>query len=165
MKPWLRRREKEEGAVERVESPLQISRPSRNMVMGLVEVPTGIILVRQPQILSPETLERRRRIYWKLPGGTLSRGERPERAIVNIVESKTGARVDHASVRLFKECPGATHYTSFYSLRSNTVKLARWNRNQEEIKIFPAAEILTEIDFFPFHRQSIFSELRRLLGR
>lgn len=125
----------------------------QHAVAVLIIAPEGVPLIRDPKKPAPR--------YWKLPGG---RSEGSETAVVcaaREIDEELGIEIDPDALRVIEEQDRETHTLNFFAIELRTLKgIKAVGDEQEEIRIFPAAEVKKLPDLFPNHRPIVEAALK-----
>ncbi len=124
-------------------------------VAVLIMNPAGIPLIRDPKKPAP--------VYWKLPGGRGTNGETPEMTAVREIEEEIGLTLTEDDLFVIHEEDRGSHTLVLFKAQVPSVEGLRKEGNEgEEVKLFPAKEILGMSDFFPNHRAIVADILKSL---
>src|SRR4051812_38920514 len=116
-------------------------------VAVLLITPAGIPLIRDPKKPTP--------VFWKAPGGRGHRGETAEEAALREVKEEIGITLKKEDLVIVSKEDKESHVLVLFMAEVNPSEPFKSIGDEgEEIKIFPASEILSMSDFFPNHRRA-----------
>jgi ADP-ribose pyrophosphatase YjhB (NUDIX family) len=124
-------------------------------VAVLIVTPQGIPLIRDPKKPAP--------VFWKAPGGRGGANETAKSAAAREVREETGLVLSEDNLEpILEENRGSHILTLFIAKLPSLPPLKDRGDEGEEIRAFPAKEVLSLPDFFPNHKRAYEKILRSL---